>query len=80
MTKQGNHPMQNSQIQCHTRMLKLPDVIQKCQLSRSTIYEKLDQKSKRYDPTFPKPRKLSLNSVAWVENEVEEWLKSLPYQ
>ncbi|HAK13840.1 MAG TPA: AlpA family transcriptional regulator, partial [Acinetobacter radioresistens] len=28
---------------------------------------------------FPKPRKLGMNSVAWVENEVEQWLKNLPY-
>lgn len=61
------------------RMLKLRDVTNKCQISRSTIYDKLDQKSKRHDPTFPKPRKLGMNSVAWVENEVEQWLKNLPH-
>jgi len=72
--------MQNHHSQNHTmRMLKLRDVISKCQISRSTIYDKLDQKSKRYDPDFPKPRKLGMNSVAWVENEVEQWLKNLPY-
>lgn len=60
------------------RMLKLRDVTSKCQISRSTIYDKLDQKSKRYDPNFPKPRKLGMNSVAWVEHEVERWLQNLP--
>lgn len=60
------------------QMLKLRDVTHRCQISRSTIYDKLDQKSKRYDPDFPKPRKLGLNSVAWVENEVEQWLRNLP--
>ncbi len=72
--------MQNNHLQSENfRMLKLKDVISKCQISRSTIYDKLDQKSKRYDPDFPKPRKLGMNSVAWVENEVEQWLKNLPY-
>ncbi|EEY88009.1 AlpA family phage regulatory protein [Acinetobacter radioresistens] len=72
--------MQNNQHPTSTMcMLKLKDVINKCQISRSTIYDKLDQKSKRYDPDFPKPRKLGMNSVAWVENEVEQWLKNLPY-
>lgn len=71
--------MQNSQSQTETvRMLKLRDVISKCQISRSTIYDKLDQKSKRHDPNFPKPRKLGMNSVAWVEHEVERWLQNLP--
>ncbi|MFW1870494.1 AlpA family phage regulatory protein [Acinetobacter sp. ULE_I024] len=72
--------MQNNQSYADTmRMLKLRDVTDKCQISRSTIYDKLDQKSKRYDPDFPKPRKLGMNSVAWVENEVELWLKNLPF-
>lgn len=71
--------MQNNQSQTETvRMLKLRDVISKCQISRSTIYDKLDQKSKRYDANFPKPRKLGMNSVAWVEHEVEQWLQNLP--
>lgn len=71
--------MQDNQPQTETmRMLKLRDVTSKCQISRSTIYDKLDQKSKRYDPNFPKPRKLGMNSVAWVEHEVERWLQSLP--
>ncbi|WPE80629.1 AlpA family phage regulatory protein [Acinetobacter baumannii] len=71
--------MQNSQSQTETvRMLKLRDVISKCQISRSTIYDKLDHKSKRHDPNFPKPRKLGMNSVAWVEHEVERWLQNLP--
>ena len=60
--------MQKNQSLTETmRMLKLRDVTTKCQISRSTIYDKLDQKSKRYDPDFPKPRKLGLNSVAWVK-------------
>lgn len=72
--------MQKNQHHNETiRMLKLRDVINKCQLSRSTIYDKLDQKSKRHDPDFPKPRKLGMNSVAWVEHEVEQWLQKLPY-
>ncbi|WP_017394775.1 helix-turn-helix transcriptional regulator [Acinetobacter haemolyticus] len=72
--------MQKNQHHSDTiRMLKLRDVISKCQLSRSTIYDKLDQKSKRHDPNFPKPRKLGMNSVAWVEHEVERWLQNLPY-
>lgn len=60
------------------KMLKLKAVIEKCQISRSTIYEKLDYKSKRYDKEFPKPYKLGMSSVAWLENEVEAWLKTRP--
>ncbi|KXZ69761.1 helix-turn-helix transcriptional regulator [Acinetobacter venetianus] len=62
----------------NTRMLKLKEVIAKCQLSRSTIYAKLDVKSKRYDPEFPVPRKLGAQSVAWLEEEINYWLLTRP--
>ncbi|OTG92317.1 AlpA family phage regulatory protein [Acinetobacter sp. ANC 3813] len=57
-------------------MLKLKAVVEKCQISRSTIYDKLDSKSKRHDPDFPSPRKLGINSIAWLEYEIDEWLKT----
>lgn len=60
------------------KMLKLKDVAEKCKISRSTIYDKLDTKSKRHDEEFPKPYKLGMSSVAWLEKEVEEWLKTRP--
>lgn len=58
------------------RMMKLKAVTDKCQISRSTIYDKLDSKSKRYDPEFPKPRKLGQNSVAWIEEEINTWIQT----
>jgi prophage regulatory protein len=58
------------------RLIKLKTVTDKCQISRSTIYDKLDSKSKRYDPEFPKPRKLGQNSVAWIEEEINTWIRT----
>lgn len=60
------------------KMLKLKEVIAKCQLSRSTIYAKLDVKSKRFDPEFPVPRKLGSQSVAWLEDEIDHWVLTRP--
>lgn len=60
------------------KMLKLNAVVEKCQISRSTIYDKLNIKSKRYDPDFPIPRKLGSQSVAWLENEINHWLLTRP--
>lgn len=45
-------------------------------LSRSTIYDKINPKSPRYDPSFPKPIRLGGFAVGWVESEVQSWLKS----
>lgn len=56
------------------RILRLPAVIHKTGLARATIYGWLNPKSQRYDPTFPKKRKLGKQSVGWLESEIDEWL------
>ena len=43
--------------------------------SSTTIYEMVNKKSDRYDPTFPVQVKLSRGRVAWVESEIAEWLE-----
>ncbi|MDH1451994.1 helix-turn-helix transcriptional regulator [Aeromonas caviae] len=45
-------------------------------LSRSTIYNKLNPKSKSYDPDFPKPLRLGSSSVGWLLSSVHQWLTS----
>ena len=60
------------------RMISLNEVMQKTALSKSTIYAKRNPRDAlgRYDPTFPVPIRMSLNRVAWVENEVDAWLEA----
>lgn len=43
-------------------------------LSRSTIYEKINPRSPRYDPTFPKQVRLGNDAVGWVEAEINRWI------
>ena len=50
------------------RFLRLPDVIAKTGLSRSTIYERMT------DGTFPSAINLGGRSVAWIESEIDEWI------
>ena len=59
---------------CMPRMLPLKEVIYFTGLSSTTIYDMLDKKSKRYDPTFPIQVKLSKGRVAWVDSEIAQWL------
>ena len=56
------------------RMLPLKDVVYFTALSSTTIYDMLDKKSNRYDPSFPIQVKLSKRRVAWVESEIAQWL------
>lgn len=61
-------------------IMRLKEVLQRTGLSRSTIYDRLNPKSKRWDPHFPPP--ISLRSppsrhrsaVGWFKHEIEAWL------
>ena len=57
------------------RMLPLKQVVHYTGLSSTTIYDMLDKRSNRYDPTFPVQVKLSKGRVAWVESEVGQWIE-----
>ncbi|MGI3172694.1 helix-turn-helix transcriptional regulator [Aeromonas veronii] len=56
------------------KVLRIKDVIQKTGLARSTIYDRISDKSPRYDKNFPKPFKLGLSAVGWFEHEIDTWL------
>lgn len=56
------------------RFIRLPELMNKIGIGRSSIYNKLNPKSKHYDPTFPATKRLGPNSVAWLESEVEAWM------
>lgn len=45
-------------------------------LSRSTIYEMINENSERYDPTFPRKVQLTQVRVVWVASEIAEWINN----
>ena len=55
--------------QGQVRFLRLPEVLARTGLSRSTIYVRLDQGS------FPRPVSLGGRAVGWIETEVDEWIR-----
>lgn len=52
-------------------ILKIHEVVKKCNLSRATIYKKVKE------GTFPKQIKLSERSSGWLESEVNAWVENL---
>ena len=64
-----------SNIHQNIAILRLKEVTSFTGVSRSVIYEKLNTKSKSYDPSFPRPIKLSSNAVGWFEHELIQWLE-----
>ena len=51
-----------------SNLIRLPKVMEKTGFSEPWIYRLMSQKR------FPRPTKLGLRAVAWVESEVDEWI------
>ena len=65
------------QLQQALAILRLKQLEQRVGLKKSSIYEKMNPKSDRYDPAFPVMVSLGERSVGWYQHEVEAWLESL---
>lgn len=57
-----------------TQILRLNQVCSRLGIARSTVYDKLSPTSPRHDKTFPRPIKLGLSAVGWLESSIEEWV------
>jgi prophage regulatory protein len=57
-------------------VLRGKDVDSLLGISRSARYDKLNPRSPRFDPTFPKPIKLGLASIGFVQSEIDGWVES----
>lgn len=59
-------------------VLRLPNVEVRTGLARSTIYDRMNPRSKRYDKNFPKPIRLgssnNAKAVGWLESEISQWM------
>ena len=54
------------------RMLRMPDVVRRVGLGRSTVWRMVQEK------TFPAPRRLGPRAVAWVEGDIANWVLNRP--
>lgn len=52
------------------RMLRLPDVIDRTKLCRSTIYSMIAQSK------FPRQVALGERAVGWRKSDIDEWIRS----
>lgn len=57
------------------KMISRTDLEDLTGLSRSTIYDRINPKSKRYDSNFPKPIKFG-HLTRWRLSEVQAWIES----
>jgi prophage regulatory protein len=68
---------QNPEASNRSRVIRLKEVIKLIGLSRSTIYDRLNPRSKRFDPLFPKPLKLGESAIGWQLGDVLRWIGDL---
>lgn len=53
------------------RLMRLPEVIARVGIKRSTIYQRMSE------GRFPKARSLGPKSAVWVESEIDDWIRSV---
>lgn len=61
-------------------IIRLPQCAKLLGLSRSTVYLRLNPKSKYYDPNFPKPIQLGMKAVGWKLADVYSYIEKLKYK
>lgn len=52
------------------RILRLKQLTERIGLGRSTVYDRIDAQSPRYEPKVPKPIKLGVAAIGWIDSEV----------
>ena len=60
------------------RIIRLPELLERTGLSKSTVYDRLKIGSPRHDPDFPRPIKLGVtknSAVGWSDEAVDTWIK-----
>ncbi|PZQ56239.1 MAG: transcriptional regulator [Novosphingobium pentaromativorans] len=55
------------------RFMRRKEVELETGLSRPTIYRQMAS------GTFPKPRRIGVQAVAWLSTEIEEWKRQRPF-
>ena len=60
-----------------TRLIRRTELQQIIGLSRSSIYDRMDPQSTRFDEDFPRPVKLGKSAVGWLQTEVDDYVRNL---
>lgn len=56
------------------QLYRIRDVLERTGLSKSSLYDLLNTKSPRHDPTAPRPFALGARSRAFLAEEVDAWI------
>lgn len=59
------------------RILRMHEMKLRVGMSRSWIYDRINPKSPRFDPGFPRPVRVGPSAIGWRESSVDIWIQSL---
>tara|TARA_R110000737_G_scaffold282984_1_gene289649 strand:- start:8677 stop:8913 length:237 start_codon:yes stop_codon:yes gene_type:complete len=59
------------------QIIRLKELCNMLALSKSTIHEKQNRKSPRFDSSFPQKVHLGARSVGYILEDIEAWLNSI---
>jgi prophage regulatory protein len=68
--------MQEQLTNITNQVIRLKELTGILGISRSTIYDKQNPKSPRFDPLFPQKINLGARAVGWFLKDIEFWLNS----
>jgi prophage regulatory protein len=57
-----------------SKILRIRQVQARTGLGRSSIYEKLNKNSSRYDEDFPRKIKIGISAIGFLESSVDAWI------
>ena len=58
-------------------VLRINQVSERLGVSRSTIWNWGDPKSRHHRPDFPRPFKVSANVIGWLSSEIDDYIGKL---
>ena len=58
-------------------VLRVNDTARVMGVSRATIWNWVNPKSRHYCPDFPRPFKISANATGWLASEIDDYIGKL---
>jgi prophage regulatory protein len=67
----ANEALPTATVNAPRRLLRLPEVMSRVGLKRSSIYQRMSE------GRFPKSRSLGSKCAVWVETEIDAWIAQI---
>lgn len=64
-------------MKSNQKILRLREVCERLGVSKSTVYNWLDVQSRYYRADFPRPVRIGLASIGFVEHEIDAFIEEI---